>query len=134
VKDDSIILASRENGDSNIITGRLPTPYMTQPKNFLTARKQATIWSLWGLAFIATTIRIIVRRRIQHKFQAEDYFAILAFIILTGLTSVVTVMAPLFGTAQTYLEELGVNPDSVPPYPLNVMEDRMVLALKLMFS
>lgn len=43
-------------------------------------------------------------------------------------------MAPLFGTEQDYLEELGVNPDAVPPYPPDVMEDRMILALKLMFS
>jgi hypothetical protein len=75
-----------------------------------------------------------VRLRIQRKFQAEDYFALLAFIILAGLTSVTTVMAPLLGTEQDYVEELAVNPDAVAPYPLDVMDDRSILALKLMFS
>jgi FtsH-binding integral membrane protein len=102
--------------------------------SLLTTRQQATIWSFWGLAFITTVIRIIARLRIQQKFQAEDYFAIFAFLLLTGLTSVITVMAPLFGTEQDYLEELAVDADAVPPYPINVMEDRMILALKLMFS
>jgi FtsH-binding integral membrane protein len=100
----------------------------------LTTGQQAMIWSFWGLAFITTVIRIIVRRRIQQKFQTEDYFAISAFLLLTGLTSVITVMAPLFGTEQDYLEELAVDADAVPPYPISVMEDRMILALKLMFS
>lgn len=92
------------------------------------------MWSLWGLAFIATTIRIVARRRIQHKFQAEDYLAILAFILLTGLTSVITIMAPLFGTEQDYLKQYAVDPYAAPPYPPNVMADRTILALKLMFS
>ena len=43
-------------------------------------------------------------------------------------------MAPLFGTEQDYLEELAVDADAVPPYPINVMKYRMILALKLMFS
>jgi hypothetical protein len=75
-----------------------------------------------------------VRRRIQHKFQGEDYFAIAAFLLLTGLTTVVTAMAPLFGTEQDYLEQLGTNPYAAPPYPLDVMTDRTILGLKLMFS
>jgi hypothetical protein len=100
----------------------------------LTTKLQATIWSLWGLAFIATIIRIMIRPRIQQKFQAEDYFAILACLLLTGLTGLITFIAPLFGTEQDYLDELAVNPNAIPPYPLNVMEDRTILALKLMFS
>jgi len=54
--------------------------------------------------------------------------------MLAGLTSVTMVMAPLFGTEQDYIEELAVNPDAVPPYPVNVMADRIILGLKLMFS
>jgi hypothetical protein len=100
----------------------------------LTTRQQATIWSLWGLAFITTIIRTMVRLRIQQKFQAEDYFAILACLLLTGLTCVITFIAPLFGTEQDYLDEFAANPNAIPPYPLNVMEDRTILALKLMFS
>jgi hypothetical protein len=110
-------------------------PYMTKHSNLPShIRQQVIIWSLCGLAFITTIIRIIVRWRIQHKFQSEDYFAIVAFVILAGLTSVITVMTPLFGADQGYLEELVENPDAAPPYPLDVMEDRTVLALKLMFS
>jgi hypothetical protein len=75
-----------------------------------------------------------VRWRIQQKFQAEDYFAVLAFILLASLTSVITVMAPLFATEQDYLEDYAVNPSASPPYPPNIMADRTVLALKLMFS
>lgn len=100
----------------------------------LTTSLQATIWSLWGLAFIATIIRTIIRLRIQQKFQAEDYFAILACLLLTGLTSIITFIAPLFGTEQDYLDELAVNPNAISPYPFNIMEDRTILALKLMFS
>jgi FtsH-binding integral membrane protein len=102
--------------------------------SLLTTREQATIWSFWGLAFITTVVRIIARQQIQQKFQTEDSFAIFAFLLLTGLTSVITVLAPLFGTEQDYLEELAVDPDAVPPYPINIMEDRTILALKLMFS
>jgi FtsH-binding integral membrane protein len=100
----------------------------------LTTRQQATIWSLWGLAFITTAVRAIVRRRIQNKFQAEDYFAFLGFLFLTGLTSVVTVMAPLFGTEQDYLKALVADTTAPPPYPIDVMAERRILALKLKFS
>jgi hypothetical protein len=76
----------------------------------------------------------MIRLRIQQKFQAEDHFAILACLLLTGLTSVITFIAPLFGTEQDYLDELAVNPNAISPYPHNVMEDRTILALKLVFS
>ena len=45
----------------------------------------------------------------------------------------ITVMAPLFGAEQDYLKEFAVNSNAVPPYPID-MEDKAVLALKLMFS
>jgi hypothetical protein len=44
------------------------------------------------------------------------------------------VMAPLFGTEEDYLKALVADPTAPPPYPMDVMVERTILALKLMFS
>ena len=64
----------------------------------------------------------------------EDYFALLAFLFLTALTAVITVLAPIFYMARGYMIAAATDPFTPPPMPLEEMMGRQVLGLKLMFA
>ena len=84
---------------------------------------------------MTTTIaRVILHLRIQRKFHAEDYFSIVAFVFLTGLTAVVTTAAPIFEMIQAYLLAAAVNLSAPLPLPLPEFTARTITALKLMFA
>jgi hypothetical protein len=78
------------------------------------------VWTLWSLGLTTTIARVILRLRVQHRFHAEDYFAIVAFVFFTGLTAVVTTAAPIFEMTRAYLLAAAVNPLTPPPLPLPV--------------
>lgn len=95
---------------------------------------QAVIWTLYGINFICTVCRVVLRWRVQGKYVLEDIFAFAGFIILTGLTAVVTVAAPKFYMVRSYMIEATDNPLSPPPVPLDELTAQTALALKLMFA
>jgi hypothetical protein len=95
---------------------------------------KAIVWTLWSLGLTTTIARVILRLRVQHRFQAEDYFAIVAFVFLTGLTAVVTTAAPIFEMTRAYLLAAAVNPLTPLPLPLPEFTARTITALKLMFA
>ena len=92
------------------------------------------IWALYGLNFIFTACRVVLRWQVQGKYVPEDFLAFAGFIILTGLTAVITVAAPKFYMVQNYLIKAIENPLTPPPLPLNELMAQTQLALKLMFA
>ncbi|KAL1960605.1 hypothetical protein VTO42DRAFT_7184 [Malbranchea cinnamomea] len=92
------------------------------------------IWALWGLGFITTICRGVLRFRVQGKYMLEDYFALTGFIFLTALTAVITVLTPIFFLARGYMIAAAKNPFTPPPLPIDAMMARQVKALKLMFA
>ncbi|PGH08074.1 hypothetical protein AJ79_06074 [Helicocarpus griseus UAMH5409] len=92
------------------------------------------IWALWGIGFITTLGRATIRFRVQGTYFAEDYLAFACFIFLTALTSVVTVVEPLFRVVREYLLAAQTNPLTPPPITPEQMVGNNVKALKLMFS
>jgi hypothetical protein len=89
---------------------------------------------LWSLALTTTTARIVLRLKVQGNFFAEDYFAVLAFVFLTGLVAVVTYITPIWEMISTYLLAASVNPLTPLPLPAAEFTARTITALKLMFA
>lgn len=58
----------------------------------------------------------------------------LAFLFLTALTAVITVLAPIFYMARGYMIDVATDPLTPPPMPLDEMLERQVMGLKLMFA
>ena len=92
------------------------------------------MWTLWGLGFLTTLGRVILRMKVQGNLHAEDYFALAGFVFLTGLAAVVTTATPLFEMTQKYLVAAAENPLTPLPLPLPEFEARTITALKLMFA
>ncbi|KAG0648038.1 hypothetical protein D0Z07_5941 [Hyphodiscus hymeniophilus] len=94
----------------------------------------AIVWTLWSLALTTTIARVVIRLRIQRKFYAEDYFAVLAMVFLTTLSAVVTAAAPIFEMTQAYLIAAAVDPETPLPLPAAEFTAHTIRALKLMFA
>ncbi|KAK2741878.1 hypothetical protein FQN55_008166 [Onygenales sp. PD_40] len=92
------------------------------------------IWALWGVGFLTTVGRAILRFKVQKKYVIEDYLALLCFIFLTALTSVITVVEPKFRIVRNYLLDSQTDPLTPPPLTMDQMLANNTIALKLMFS
>lgn len=58
----------------------------------------------------------------------------LAFLFLTALTAVITVLAPIFYMARAYMIAAARDPLTPLPMPLDEMLGRQIMGLKLMFA
>lgn len=92
------------------------------------------MWTLWSLGCATTAARVALRFKVQGEFRAEDYFAILAFVFLTGLAAVVTSEAPIFEMTRIYMLAAATDPLTPLPLPADEYVARTTTALKLMFA
>ena len=95
---------------------------------------QVLVWVLWGVSFIMTSTRGLLRWHSQHQLYADDYFVFFGLLSLTGLTAVITRVLPQFFLAQDYSRAAIKNPLTPLPLPQDEFIDRSRTSLKLMFS
>ncbi|QSS50804.1 hypothetical protein I7I53_05951 [Histoplasma capsulatum var. duboisii H88] len=68
-------------------------------------------WGLWGLGFITTVGRAILRFQVQETYVAEDYLAFLCLVLLTAVTILGTIIEPIFGDLLRYMLAVKVHLD-----------------------
>ncbi|KKZ64885.1 hypothetical protein EMCG_09203 [[Emmonsia] crescens] len=89
------------------------------------------IWTLWGIGFVTTVGRAILRFQIQNKYVAEDYLAFICLILLTAVTILGTILEPIFGVVLEYLLAGKIHPPPTPDF-LQIAPS-LTFGLKLLF-
>ncbi|KAH6861191.1 hypothetical protein BKA58DRAFT_48332 [Alternaria rosae] len=92
------------------------------------------IWTLWGVSFLCTTLRGILRWKSQRRLFADDYFVFFGLFSLTALSMVITCLLPQFFLAQEYSKAAMLDPLTPLPLPLDEFIERTRTSLKFMFS
>jgi hypothetical protein len=72
---------------------------------------------LWGVAFILTVLRGVLRWRSRHKIFGDDHFGFLGLLSLTGLSAVITCLLPQFHLAGAYSKAFIEDPQTPLPLP-----------------
>jgi len=96
--------------------------------------RQQLIWTLWGVSFLCTTLRGVLRWKSQHRLFADDYFVFFGLLSLTALSAVITCLLPQFFVAQEYSKAAILNPLTPLPLPPEEFIERTRTSLKFMFS
>ncbi|OAX83498.1 hypothetical protein ACJ72_02132 [Emergomyces africanus] len=90
-------------------------------------------WALWGVGVVTTIGRAALRFQVQRIYLAEDYLAFICLIFLTAVTSLGTVLGPIFFDLMDYLHAAKIDPTNFSTYDYDNMTKEISTALKLLF-